>query len=331
MSRARVLSCIQPTGDVHLGNYIGAIKNWVSIQDSYDCIYGIVDYHAITTSYSPRNLRRQSLDMAMDLLACGIDPEKTILFVQSHVPEHMELCWILNAVTAYGDLTRMTQFKTKASETDFVNAGLFNYPILQAADILIYKARWVPVGRDQAQHVELSREIARKFNGIYGETFVEPEVLLTRGASIRSLADPERKMSKSHGEKHYIGLMEDEASIEKKVRRAVTDTGDLADDLYMSPGVENLFTILGVTDPTAVVELESLYRGGSLMYSDLKREVLRAILTELAPIREKKKDFESSPGQVAAILRQGAEKARQIAKMTMAEVREKVGVGEPIL
>jgi len=329
MSKARVLSCIQPTGDVHLGNYLGAIKNWAGIQDDYDCIYGVVDYHAITADFDPSQLRKQSVNLAMDLIACGIDPERSILFIQSHVPEHTELCWVLFSSTAYGDLTRMTQFKTKAEETEFVNAGLFNYPVLQAADILIYKPIYVPVGEDQRQHVELCREIARKFNATYGETFIEPGVLTTRGANIRSLADPEKKMSKSYGEKHSVGLFEDPESIHAKLKRAVTDTGPSEQGDFMSPGVDNLFTIIEAIDADKAAELMADYRAKSLQYSTLKEAAYEGIMAELAPIREKKKELLASPAKVEAILADGAERARTIARATMQEVREKIGVGAP--
>lgn len=326
MHKKRVLSCIQPTGDIHLGNYLGAVRNWVALQDTYDCVFGIVDYHAITGNVRGADLRERTLDMAKDLLACGIDPKKSILFVQSHVPEHTELCWVLNAVTAYGDLTRMTQFKAKAAETDFVNAGLFNYPVLQAADILIYKAEKVPVGEDQRQHIELAREIARKFNSIYGEVFVEPGILTTDAASIRSLADPERKMSKSFGEHHYIGLRESPQQIEAKVKQAVTDSGS-TESVGMSPGVENLFTILHAIAQPQAEALEREYHEGTLQYSKLKTTVSQAILRELAPVRKAREALDQDPGYVAETLRAGARAAREIAAATMSEVRRRVGVG----
>jgi len=333
MATKRVFSGIQPTGSIHLGNYLGAIKNWAAIQDDYDCIYCVVDYHAITALHDPKALREKSLDLAADLIACGIDPDRSILFVQSHVKEHTELCWVFNSVTAYGDLTRMTQFKDKsqrAAETGdgFINAGLFNYPILQAADIALYEAHFVPVGKDQQQHVELSREIVRKFNTAYGDVLVEPAVLLTEGADIRSLADPSYKMSKSYGEKHVIGLMEPDASIEKKFKRAVTDTGLEEASARMSPGVANLFTILRLSRPESADRLESAYHEKTLMYSELKGEVFDAVMETLAPIRARKQELANDPGQLAEILRDGARKAREIAEQTMDKVRKHVGVGE---
>ena len=243
----RIFSGIQPTGVLHLGNYFGAIKQWVELQEGNECFYCIVDYHALTNEGSrPDELRRAKESLALDLLACGIDPEKSVLFVQSDVPEHTELCWILGCVTSYGDLTRMTQFKQKAKEQEFVNAGLFYYPVLQAADILLYLADHVPVGEDQLQHLELSRRIARRFNYRFGDFFPEPQPILSKGARIMSLTDPSRKMSKSYGPEHYIGLMEDEESIYRKIRSAVTDVG-LTPGQEMSRALANLYAILEIS------------------------------------------------------------------------------------
>jgi len=330
MIKERVLSCIQPTGkgELHLGNYFGAIKNWVRLQNEHDCIYGVVDYHAITSEYDPNQLQENTLEMAMDLIACGIDPDKVILFVQSHVPEHTELCWILFTVTAYGDLARMTQFKQKASEREFVNAGLFNYPVLMAADILVYKATKIPVGRDQEQHIELTREIARKFNAQFGDFFPLPEAIFTRGAKIMSLADPTKKMSKSYGFKHYVGLMEPEDVIRQKIRTAVTDPGPGQDGRWMSPGIENLFTLLELTADASVYKaFEDEYRRGTLKYEKLKDAVFAHLMEELKPIRERKRELERDKEGVKEILRRGAEKARAIAQKNMAEIRKRVGVG----
>ena len=222
--KKRVLSCIQPTGEMHIGNYFGAIKNWVDIQEEYDCVYGIVDLHAMTMPYVAKTLKDNTTRMAAELLACGIDPNKAILFTQSLVPQHTELTWIFNCVASYGELSRMTQFKDKSDQLesgvkgDFVSAGLFTYPVLQAADILIYKAELVPVGKDQEQHLELSRNIAVRFNRMFGKYFPEPKPLFTEIPKLMSLADPTKKMSKSLGEKHFIGLFEQEESIRKKVR-----------------------------------------------------------------------------------------------------------------
>src|SRR5882724_1059073 len=217
---SRVLSCIQPTAEMHIGNYFGAVKNWVALQDSHECIYGIVDLHAITMPYDPQELKANTARMAIELLACGIDPQRTILFIQSLVPEHSELCWILGCICPYGELSRMTQFKDKSEVlkgSQFVSAGLFTYPVLQAADILIYRAKYVPVGKDQEQHLELSRDIARRFNGQFKtDLFPEPAPLFTETPKIMSLVDPTKKMSKSAGDRHYIGLFEEEKSIRAK-------------------------------------------------------------------------------------------------------------------
>ena len=328
--RKRVFSGIQPTGTLHVGNYFGAVRNWAGMQDEYDCVIGIVDYHAITSEVDPEKLRTAVRAMALDLMACGIDPERTILFVQSDVPTHAELGWILGCVTSYGDLTRMTQFKDKSAEKEFVSAGLFTYPILQAADILLYRAHGVPVGEDQVQHLELSRRIARRFNGRFGEFFPEPEPIVGKGARIMSLSDPSMKMSKSAGDQHYVGVMEDETSIRKKVRSAVTDAG-LEVGVAMSPGVENLFEILELSaeitgDVSIVDELRSEYEQGSLMYSRLKDETFDHLMGVLRPIQQRRADLVAS-GDIVEVLRDGARRAQAIAEETIADVRRRVGLG----
>ncbi len=328
--RKRVFSGIQPTGTLHVGNYFGAVRNWAAMQDEYDCVIGIVDYHAITIDIDPDELRSASIAMALDLMACGIDPERTILIVQSDVPTHTELSWILSSVTSYGDLTRMTQFKDKSAKQEFVSAGLFTYPVLQAADILLYRAHGVPIGEDQVQHLELSRRIARRFNSRFGEYFPEPEPVVGKGARIMSLADPSIKMSKSAGEQHYVGVMEDEASIRKKIRSAVTDTG-LEAGAEMSPGVENLFEILELSaemlgDTSVATELRSEHEQGSLMYSALKDAVFERLMEILRPIQKRRAELEAA-GNVVEILRDGARRAQAIADETIADVRARVGLG----
>ncbi len=320
----RVFSGIQPTGTLHIGNYFGAIRNWVALQDTHECIYCIVDYHAITVEVNPKVLHEASLNMAIDLISCGIDPEKAILFVQSAVPEHTELAWIFSCVTSYGDLTRMTQFKDKSAGKKFVSAGLFNYPVLQAADILLYRAEEVPVGEDQIQHLELSRRIARRFNSRFGKFFPEPAPIVGKGARIMSLADPTQKMSKSAGEAHYVGVMEDEASIRKKVRSAVTDLGPRGDE--MSPGVANLFEILELTaDQETVSGLRAEYAAGTLMYSHLKDIVFESLMRVLRPIQARRAELVSS-GNIEEILAAGADRARKIARENIEKVREMVGL-----
>jgi len=327
----RVFSGIQPTGTLHIGNYFGAVRNWVAMQRELESIICIVDYHAITVDVDPATLRHASLDMAIDLIACGIDPDKTILFVQSDVPEHTELAWILGCVTSFGDLSRMTQFKDKSSKEAFVSSGLFTYPVLQAADILLYLADGVPVGEDQVQHLELSRRIARRFNGRFGETFPEPQpVVGEKGARIMSLSDPTAKMSKSAGDAHYVGVMEEEASIRKKVRSAVTDMGLEAGDA-MSPGVANLFEILELTAEASgassiVEELRSEFTGGTLMYSKLKDAVYEQLMDVLRPIQKRRAELAAS-GEAIEMLRSGRDRAQAIARETMAQVRDVVGLG----
>ncbi len=322
----RIFSGIQPTGELHIGNYFGAIRRWVELQEGNDCIYCIVDYHALTNEDTvPDELRRARRELALNLLACGIDPERSVLYVQSDVPEHTELCWILGCVAAYGDLTRMTQFKEKSAKQEFVNCGLFYYPVLQAADILLYKADHVPVGEDQVQHLEEARRIARRFNFRFGETFPEPEPILGEGARIMSLADPERKMSKSAGPEHYIGLMEPEESIRRKVRTAVTDVG-LTPGQAMSPGVANLFLLLGLVAPPDVVDgFRAAHAAGNLLYRDLKETLFRYLMEALRPIRERRRDLEAR-GEVDEVLAAGAERARRVARETMREVRTRVGL-----
>ncbi len=326
----RVFSGIQPTGTLHIGNYLGAIRNWVDLQRGLECIYCIVDYHAITIDVDPKLLRAASRSMALDLLACGVDPVRSILFVQADVPQHTELGWVLGCVTSYGDLARMTQFKDKSDKQEFVTAGLFTYPILQAADILMYKADGVPVGEDQVQHVELARRIARRFNARFGEVFPEPEPIVIKGARIMSLADPTSKMSKSSGDLHYVGVMEPEKSIRKKVRSAVTDVG-LAPGETMSPGVANLFLILEVAcelvgDTTTVPELRAEFVEGKLLYSRLKDTVFDRLMSVLRPIQERRAKLAAS-GDVDEVLADGARRASEIAGVTMRDVRKLVGLG----
>jgi len=331
MMITRVFSGIQPTGTLHIGNYFGAVRNWARMQNDIESIICIVDYHAITIDVDPKTLHQATLSMATDLVACGIDPEKTILFVQSDVPEHTELGWILGCVTSFGDLSRMTQFKDKSSKEAFISSGLFTYPVLQAADILLYRADGVPVGEDQVQHLELSRRIARRFNSRFGETFPEPQpVVGEKGARIMSLSDPTAKMSKSSGESHYVGVMEAETSIRKKVRSAVTDMGLESGDV-MSPGVANLFEVLELsTETTGQTELlETLradFAAGTLMYSTLKDTVFEQLMEILRPIQERRIKLEAS-GEVLDMLRLGAKRAQTMARETMATVRPLVGLG----
>ncbi len=326
-----VLSCIQPTGEMHLGNYFGAVSNWVKLQDEYDCIYGIVDYHAMTMPYDPKELRSNSKQLIVDLMACGLHPDKSIIFLQSLVPEHAELCWIFNCVTSIGDLKRMTQFKDKSgqiesgSSTNFVSGGLFTYPVLQAADILIYRADKVPIGQDQKQHLELSREIARNFNRQFGDYFPEPKPLFTPSLKIKSTADPTKKMSKSLGSKHFITLFEEENSIRKKIKSAVTDTGEPSEE--MSPGLTNLFELLkacGKDDD--VTSLRNDYDAGQLRYVNLKGAVADALVELTGRLRTEREQLMQDLPLVWKQIRIGSEAAREIARETLREVRNLVGL-----
>jgi tryptophanyl-tRNA synthetase len=332
MTKKRVLSCIQPTGEIHIGNYFGAIKNWVDIQDRFECIYGVVDLHAMTMPYDPHQLQENTLRMFIDLLACGIDPAKSVLFVQSLVPQHTELTWIFNCVTSYGELSRMTQFKDKSDQLDegskksYVSAGLFTYPVLQAADILIYRANFVPVGKDQEQHLELSRNIAVRFNNQFGEYFPEPKPLFTEVQKLMSLADPTKKMSKSLGDKHYIGVFEAEDSIRKKVKTAVTDAGGQPAG-EMSPGVANLFAIIkacGNTD--AWNSLMQDYNAAALKYRDLKEAAADALVNTLKPFQEKRNELNSDRTRIKGLVRDMSAIARGHAEKTLNDVKRLTGL-----
>ncbi len=330
--REVILSCIQPTGEMHLGNYFGAVKNWVDLQSEYDCIYGIVDYHAITMPYDIKKMRTNTWDLVMDLVAVGIKPDN--LFIQSLIPEHTELCWIFNCFCSYGQLTRMTQFKDKsqdvesASSDTFISAGLLDYPVLQAADILIYKADCVPVGKDQEQHLELSRDIAQRFNYSVGkEYFILPKTLFTKTPKIRSTADPERKMSKSAGEKHFIGMFSDESRIRKQIRSAVTDTGsDHSEDL--SPGVKNLFEILDAIPGSEEIsgQLFQAQKEGTLRYSDLKENVSEHLMEMLIPFQEKRKELSANKRNLKDQIKQSSTEIRKRAQQTMFEVKDLLGL-----
>ena len=333
MNKKRVFSGIQPTGEIHIGNYFGAVKNWVDIQNRYDCVYCVVDLHAMTMPYNPETLKDNTLQMYIDLLACGIDPAKSVLFVQSLVPQHSELTWILSCVTSYGELSRMTQFKDKTDQIEqgggkkgFISAGLFTYPVLQAADILLYKANFVPVGKDQEQHLELSRNVAVRFNNQFGEYFPEPAPLFTEVQKLTSLADPTKKMSKSLGDKHYISLFESEDSIRKKVKTAVTDIGEKQGN-EMSPGVANLFTIIRACGNQKDWEtLQSQYNQGSLKYSDLKGITAETLVQTLKPIREKRSELNSDRTAVLRLMHESSARAREFAQKVLEEVKELAGL-----
>ncbi len=326
---SRVLSCIQPTSEMHFGNYFGAVKNWINLQETHECFYGVVDYHAMSMPYIPKELLNNTMNMVIDLLACGIDPQKSTLFIQSLIPEHAELMWILSCFCSFGELQRMTQFKDKSESEkvqekgNIVSVGLCTYPVLQAADILIYKSEFVPVGKDQEQHLELSRNIAKRFNSKHGEFFIEPNALFTEIPKLLSLSDPSKKMSKSLGDQHVIRLFEEETSIRNKVKSAVTDIGPKTEE--MSPGVSNLFELLKACDNMdAYNTLMIDYNAGSLRYSDLKENVANGLVNLSKQFIERKAALDK--GNIEEQVYEMSEVARKVAKETLSEVRELVGL-----
>lgn len=339
MSKPIVFSGVQPSGELSLGNYLGALRNWVKMQDEYECLFCIVDLHAITVRQDPEALRKATLDTLAIYLACGIDPVKSTIFIQSHVPEHSQLAWILNCYTYFGEMGRMTQFKDKsARHEDNVNVGLFTYPVLMAADILLYQANQVPVGDDQKQHLEITRDIANRFNALYGKKdaegnvlepiFAVPEVFIAKtGARIMSLLEPTKKMSKSDDNRNnVIGLLEDPKSVAKKIKRAMTDGDEppvVRYDVQNKPGVSNLLDILaGVTGKT-IPELETEFEGK--MYGHLKTAVADEVSAMLSQLQERYHHFRNNEALLENIYREGAEKARAKAKATLADVYKKVG------
>jgi len=323
-----IFSGIQPTGDIHLGNYVGAIRHWVRLMEEYDCIFSVVDYHAITVEYPIEELKQRSVETALILIACGLSPEKCRIFVQSHVPEHTELAWIFNCVTPIGELERMTQFKDKSKQhRGNINMGLMGYPVLQAADILIYKAGFVPVGEDQVQHVELSREVARKFNGRYGEIFPEPQVILSRAPKILGV-DGQAKMSKTLN--NYIGILEDEKDVWEKLRTAVTDVNRVRRSDTGNPEVCNIYTIhRAFSENAMLLEIDKGCRSAAIGCIDCKKMLFENINKELVPVREKAIALKNHAGYVIDSLKKGAKECSAIAKQTMDEVRKAIGLYIP--
>ena len=323
--KKRIFSGIQPSGELTLGSYTGAIRNWNALQSEYDCVYCIVDLHAITVRQDPARLRRRCLTQLAQYLACGLDPEKCILFVQSHVPEHAELSWILGCHTQFGELSRMTQFKQKSQQhADNITAGLFTYPVLMAADILLYQADAVPVGADQKQHVDLCRDIAQRFNGVYGDVFTLPEPLIPQvGARIMSLNNPANKMSKSDPE-GCVNLLDSPEDIRRKFRRAVTDSEtSVRYDPETKPGVSNLLSIYSAASGKSVADAEAEFSGQG--YGAFKTAVGEAVVELFRPIREESERLLSDKAYLEAIYRQGAERARAVAIRTLRKVHRKVG------
>ena len=321
-----IFSATQPSGRITLGNYLGALRNWVALQDDYNAIYCVADEHAITVRQDPAALRRQSLELYAQFIACGLDPEKSIIFIQSHVPQHAELAWVLNCYTMFGELSRMTQFKDKsASHADNVNAGLFTYPSLMAADILLYQADLVPVGEDQRQHVEITRNIAQRFNGIYGDVFTMPEAYIPKvAARVMSLSEPEKKMSKSSPNENSVVLVMDKPeAIMRKFKRAITDSEG---GIYRSPekhGVTNLIEIYSAVTGMTPEAVENEFNGKG--YGVFKPAVGEAVVEALRPIREETERLLGDKGYLETLYRQGAEKAAALANRTLRKVHKKVG------
>lgn len=331
MARQIIFSGIQPSGELTLGNYIGSLRNWVKLQDdeNYECIYCVVNEHAITVRQEPEVLRRRIFDTLAEFIAAGIDPGKCLLFLQSHVPAHAELAWVLNCYTQMGELSRMTQFKDKSKRYgNNITAGLFDYPVLMAADILLYQATLVPVGDDQRQHIELSRDIAGRFNARYGETFALPEGFFPKaGGRVMSLQDPLKKMSKSDdNENNVIRVMEDPKSILKKLKRAVTDSDDpprVALDWDKKPGVSNLLELMAASTGRSVDELTEHFKGSQ--YGTFKSEVGEAVVAMLEPIQERYRKLRADEDGLREIFRQGAKRASEKARVTLDKVYDKVG------
>lgn len=321
----RIFSGIQPTGEIHLGNYVGAIRNWVELTQEYDCIFCVVDYHAITVEYPIEEFRKRTIETALILIACGLTPDKCKVFVQSQVPEHTELAWIFNCVTPIGELERMTQFKDKSKQHRAnINMGLMDYPVLQAADILIYKAGFVPVGEDQVQHVELSREVARKFNARFGEIFPEPKALLSIAPKILGV-DGAAKMSKTLN--NYIGLLEDEKTMWDKLRTAVTDVKRVRRADPGNPEDCNIYTIhRAFSDNQILLEVDKGCRSAGIGCIDCKKMLFKNLSAELAPIRERAFALMNNQGYVIDALREGARRCRTIAQETMKEVHTSLGL-----
>ncbi|MEG2989526.1 MAG: tryptophan--tRNA ligase [Oscillospiraceae bacterium] len=325
--KKRIFSGIQPSGELTLGSYMGAIKNWVALQDEYESLYCIVDMHAITIRQNPADLRRRALEQMAQYIACGLDPQKNIMFIQSHVPQHAELAWVLGCYTQFGELSRMTQFKQKSQQhADSITAGLFTYPVLMAADILLYQTDLVPVGDDQKQHVELCRDIAQRFNGVYSDTFVLPEPFIPKlGARIMSLGDPTSKMSKSDPD-GCVYLMDKPEDIMRKFKRAVTDSDTQNCVRYApdeKPGVTSLMTIYSATTGKSFEEIEAEFEGKG--YGDFKAAVGEAMVEMLRPIREETLRLLADKPYLESVYRTGAEKAGDIANKTLRKVYKKVG------
>ncbi len=324
--KKRIFSGIQPSGCVTLGNYLGAIKNWVDLQDDYECLFSVVDLHSITVRQEPAELRKRCVEFLSLFLACGLDPEKNIMYFQSHVPQHAELSWILNCYTYMGELNRMTQFKDKsAKHADNINVGLFAYPDLMAADILLYQTDLVPVGVDQKQHLELTRDIASRFNGIYGDVFTVPEPFISKvGAKIMSLTEPTKKMSKSDSNpKGFISIVEDGSVIAKKIKSAVTDSDGRVCRGEGKEGIENLMNILSAVTGESLESIEDRFSGRG--YGEFKGEVAEAVVESLRPIKERYEHYLKDKAYIESVYKNGAELAGSLAVRTLSKVHKKIG------
>ena len=324
--RQRIFSGIQPTGNLTLGNYIGALRNFNLLQDQYDCLYSIVDMHAMTVRQNPAELRKACLRTMSIFLASGLDPKKNIIYFQSQVPQHAELSWVLNCFTYMGELQRMTQFKDKsAKHADNINAGLFTYPVLMAADILLYMSDLVPIGSDQKQHLELARDIAERFNAIYGDVFVVPDGYFPKvGARVMSLQEPSRKMSKSDPEETYIAILDKPEIIRKKMRRAVTDCDNtVVYDPENKPGIANLMSIMSALTGKTMDEITAEYDGQG--YGKFKDAVADCVIAALEPIQKRYDEISADKAYLQEVLTSGAERAEAIAYRTMLKIRKKIG------
>lgn len=320
---SKIFSGIRPSGRLHLGNYLGAIINWVALQDKHECIFGIVDYHAITTPFEPEELRKNIREVALDYLAVGLNPKKATLMIQSHVPEHLELAWIFSCISPVSWFEKVPTYKEKiAQHPDYVNLGLLAYPALMAADILIYKADLVPVGEDQLPHIELANNIGRRFNKMFGDAFPLIKPLLTPAARIMSLKDPRKKMSKTGDES--IALSDPPNEVRRKIKTAVTDSGREIVAREDKPALTNLLTIYSEVSGISVKKLEARYKGKG--YAEFKADLAEAVVKFLQLIQARRKEIEKKKGYVEKVLRDGSQKARSIAQKTLQEVKEKIGI-----
>ncbi|EMS74040.1 tryptophan--tRNA ligase [Ruminiclostridium cellobioparum] len=326
--KKRIFSGVQPSGNLTIGNYLGAIKNWIPMQDEFECLYCVVDLHTLTVRQNPAELRQRSLNLLALYMACGLDPQKCILFLQSHVSAHSELAWILNCYTYMGELNRMTQFKDKsAKHSDNINAGLFTYPVLMAADILLYQTELVPIGQDQKQHLEIARDIAERFNNVYGDTFTIPEPYIPKiGAKIMSLQEPEKKMSKSdENENAYVFILDKEDAVLRKFKRAVTDSErEIRYDEVNKPGVSNLISIYSAVTGKTFSDIEKEFDGRS--YGDLKEVAGQSVAEMLRPVQQKYNDLTANKDYLNSILKENSEKAAYMARKTLSKVQRKIGL-----